>query len=146
MGSGFVGVTAVLFNGTPAASFTVQSATSLEATVPVGATEGPVSVRTSAGLATAAAVVFQPTVITAAASASPGKLQLYPNPASTMVHLRGLAAGSRVQLLDALGRCVRTTSLSAEMKVSVEGLAPGMYHLRATDARGSQYTARLVVQ
>ena len=43
-GTGFTGATAVSFNGTPAASFTVDSNTQITATVPAGAIEGPISV------------------------------------------------------------------------------------------------------
>lgn len=49
-GTHFVGVSAVRFNGA-AASFSVQSGTSLTAVVPAGSTTGPVSVTTSGGTA-----------------------------------------------------------------------------------------------
>ena len=47
-GSGFTGTTAVSFNGT-AAAFTVTSGSQLTATVPAGATTGPISVTTAGG-------------------------------------------------------------------------------------------------
>ena len=47
-GANFIGTTAVQFNGA-AAAFTVQSATGLVATVPAGATTGPITVTTPAG-------------------------------------------------------------------------------------------------
>src|SRR5439155_124278 len=53
-GTNFTGVTAVRFNGTSATTFTVISSTSIRATVPGGATTGPISVTTSAGTATSA--------------------------------------------------------------------------------------------
>ena len=50
-GTNFSGVTAMAFNGT-AASYTVNSATQIVATVPTGATTGTIKVTTSAGSAT----------------------------------------------------------------------------------------------
>jgi hypothetical protein len=50
-GSGFTGTSSVKFNGT-AASFTFNSDSQLTASVPTGATNGPISVTTPAGTAT----------------------------------------------------------------------------------------------
>ncbi len=52
-GSGFIGTTSVMFNGTKA-SFTVNSATKITATVPSGATTGKIKVTTPGGTATSA--------------------------------------------------------------------------------------------
>ena len=51
-GTNLTGATAVAFNGIPAPSFTVVSATQMTAVVPVGATTGKVTVTTPGGTAT----------------------------------------------------------------------------------------------
>ena len=50
-GTGFIGGVAVSFNGVAASSFAFLSDTQVQATVPLGATTGPVSVVTPAGTA-----------------------------------------------------------------------------------------------
>ena len=50
-GTGFTGATAVKFNGHAATAFSVDSDTQITATVPAGATTGPVSVATASGSA-----------------------------------------------------------------------------------------------
>ena len=52
VGSNFTGATNVLFNSRPASAFTVTSSAQIQATVPTGATNGPITVQTSAGSAT----------------------------------------------------------------------------------------------
>lgn len=64
-GAALTGATAVAFNGTAATSFTIDSATQITATVPAGATTGPISVTTAAGTAASATdftVIPAPTV------------------------------------------------------------------------------------
>src|SRR5205085_2723803 len=64
VGTNFSGATAVAFNGV-SASFTVNSATSIQATVPAGATTGTISVTTLGGTATSAGsftVINSPTI------------------------------------------------------------------------------------
>jgi hypothetical protein len=73
-------------------------------------------------------------------------LEPYPNPATAQVQLPGLAAGTRVQLLDALGRVARETTLSGAAEVSVRGLAPGLYTLSFTDAQGRRVARRVAVE
>lgn len=51
VGANFTGATSVSFNGVPAASFTVDAATQLTATVPMAATSGRLAVTTPAGTA-----------------------------------------------------------------------------------------------
>ena len=51
-GKGFTGTTAVQFNGSPATTFEVLGSNRIQATVPAGATTGPISVNTPSGPAT----------------------------------------------------------------------------------------------
>jgi len=53
-GTAFTGATAVAFNGTAATSFTVDSDAQITATVPAGASTGPISVTTAGGTGTSA--------------------------------------------------------------------------------------------
>lgn len=53
-GTGFTGATSVKFNGVSATTFTVNNNTRITATVPTGATTGPISVTTSGGTGTSA--------------------------------------------------------------------------------------------
>ncbi|TGE28174.1 SBBP repeat-containing protein [Hymenobacter metallicola] len=85
-----------------------------------------------------------PTLATQAARSQ--QLGLYPNPASDQLHLPALPGGTPVQLIDALGRVARETSVSAAAQVSVRGLVPGLYTLRATNAQGQPVTGRVVVE
>ncbi|MCC3156832.1 hypothetical protein LJ737_06270 [Hymenobacter sp. 15J16-1T3B] len=72
-------------------------------------------------------------------------LALYPSPATDQLHLPVLPAGTRVQLLDALGRVARTATVAAGA-ISVRGLPAGLYSLRAADAHGRAYRGRVVVE
>jgi alpha-tubulin suppressor-like RCC1 family protein len=68
---------------------------------------------------------------------------LAPNPAHGRAQLAGLPTGPVAgQLFDAQGRLVRTTSTAT---VALEGLAPGLYLLRATTG-GATRTLRLAVE
>jgi uncharacterized protein (TIGR03437 family) len=53
-GANLSGATSVTFNGAPASSFTIDSASQVRAIVPAGATSGVVRVTTSAGSTTSA--------------------------------------------------------------------------------------------
>jgi hypothetical protein len=59
-GTGFVSVSSVTFNGTPAV-FNVASATQIQASVPSGATTGPITVTTSGGSAQSTTAFTVPT-------------------------------------------------------------------------------------
>ena len=70
-GTNFTGATAVKFNGVSAASFSVTSSTAIQATVPAGATTGPLSVTTPGGTATSATNFAVTVVLTVSKSSGP---------------------------------------------------------------------------
>src|SRR5207302_8986471 len=81
-GTNFAGATPVTFNGV-SATFTVNSATSIQATVPAGATTGPITVTTPGRTATSASsfTVINPPTITSFTPAS--------GPVGTSVSING---------------------------------------------------------
>jgi Zn-dependent metalloprotease len=83
-GTSFTGALTVKFNGTYATSFTVNSATSITATVAAGTTTGPITVRTPSGTATSA-TNFTVTPSLAFNSFSPTS-----GPVGTVVLIRGI--------------------------------------------------------
>ncbi len=98
-------------------------------------------------LAFTAQLAAQPLATTTARTLH--SLTFSPNPATEIVRLGSLPIGSRVVLTNALGRTigdgVKATS-AADPQISVRGLVPGTYLLRATDPTGRQYGGRLLVQ
>jgi len=99
---------------------------------------GPVAVfiakLTAPALSTTAGVALQ-------------KLNFSPNPANEVLFLSSLPIGTKIMLADALGRSVRKdiTVATAATQVSLVGLVPGTYLVRATDPTGLQYSGRLLV-
>jgi PKD repeat protein len=83
-GTDFTGATNVAFNGTPA-GFTVQSATSIIASVPAGATSGPLTVTTASGTGTSAS----PFTVTVAPAPTIGSFTPTSGPAGTSVDILG---------------------------------------------------------
>ncbi len=61
-GANFTGATAVSFNGTPAPTFTVLSATQISVVLPAGATTGPVSVTSPSGTGQSSAFFIVSTI------------------------------------------------------------------------------------
>ena len=142
-GTDLTGTTAVRFNGTLAPGFTVTSPTTLQVTVPSGASSGPVTISTPGGVLTSNTpfVLGGALAVTRPVGAALG---MYPNPARTQVRVQAPAGATRVQLYDALGRLTRTVPTAAgtvPTLLPLAGLPAGMYVVRAGAA-----TARLLVE
>lgn len=73
-------------------------------------------------------------------------LACYPNPATARLCVPGLPVGAPVQLFDALGRLARQAALASDATLSVLGLAPGFYTLRATTSLGQPMTGKVTVE
>ncbi len=88
-------------------------------------------------------IPYPATTLAAAPTSTASTWTLAPNPAHGRVQLTGLpAAPLAMRLFDAQGRLVRT---AASPTIGLEGLAPGLYLLRATTGPTTR-TLRLVVE
>lgn len=150
-GTNFTGATSVTFGTTTTTSFTLVSPTRINVSVPVGATTGPIKVTNAAGTATSAATftVTGPRLAPREPSAEPADLaglDAYPNPTTDWVTIQVPGAPihsvSRVELIDALGRVVRTGELTDNTcYLSLHTLPKGVYLIKAAGQ-----TKRLVVE
>ncbi|MCI1187777.1 IPT/TIG domain-containing protein [Hymenobacter sp. DH14] len=146
-------VSAVLFNGVPAPAFRLRSTTSLLATVPVGAASGSIAVRTAAGLSSPGPA-FQVQGLASALTAEAAGLQLWPNPvaAGTAIQLQlpetsSLSGPTQAELRNSLGQLVRRQQFGGhEGRLSVQGLAPGLYQLVLLPAGRVAVQCRVVVE
>jgi hypothetical protein len=150
-GTGFAGVTAVLFNGVPAPTFTVQSATRLLATVPAGNTAGPVSVRTSSSMANSGTPFQQVALAAAGAQAQPIPV-VWPNPVGVaepwQVRLPPMPqlVPTRAEVYDLLGQLVFQAQFSGQVtSLLVPHLAPGIYQLTLRPAGQPSSRHRVVI-
>jgi len=73
------------------------------------------------------------------------RLNLYPNPASSVFTMDGLTVGSTITVIDAMGRSVMSQAVSGgRMEVSVAGLSTGIYLVQVQEGNAVR-TARLMV-
>ncbi len=76
--------------------------------------------------------------------APPGTIAVFPNPASTIVHIQGTAEGTNLRVLDTAGRTVVTATGSRDLTLDVSGLPAGVYTILAESA-GEIRSRRVVV-
>ena len=74
---------------------------------------------------------------------SVSQINVYPNPASEMVHIEGVEA-VEIQVYNALGQVVKTVLGTNEIDLS--GWVNGVYFLRITDAEGKVYTNKITIR
>ena len=58
-----------------------------------------------------------------------GNISLYPNPANDKLHIEGLEGEHEVQIYNAFGTLVRTTTLNGDSEIGIEALPSGLYFL-----------------
>ncbi|MGI4736684.1 MAG: IPT/TIG domain-containing protein [Janthinobacterium lividum] len=150
-GSGFVEVRSVRFNGVPAV-YQVESATRLTTTVPVGATAGPIRVRTNAG--TSVSATFFVTSALASVVAEPALgMQLWPNPVSATAPLQvrlpaglPLSGPTQVIVYNGLGQLIAHTQFSGRLLTWAPTLPAGLYQLLVRPAGQPAWQQRLLAQ
>ncbi len=145
-GTNFTGATAVRFNGT-AATFSIASATSIQARVPLGATSGKISVTTPGGTATSKSnfkVTATSTASALQATEYEHALTAYPNPFNESARIAFSLEQEEqyvLEVFDMRGVLVRriangtaVASKLYEYELRGEGMAEGMYITRLTTA------------
>ena len=101
-------------------------------TTPPAAVFGPTTLAYPANGALAVlARLTDTTLLPTRPAASATGLTLYPNPAKGTATLIGSTPGTAVQVLDALGRLVRTATADATGTAALAGLPAGLYVVRA---------------
>jgi hypothetical protein len=129
-GSGFTNVQSVRFNGVPATSYTVSSATRLLAVVPAGTTSGPLRVRTAQGTS-----LGTPFVVAGATASPAAAFQLWPNPlpGAAALHVQlpapPLAGPTQAIIRNSLGQTLSQTVFSGTDLTWNLHLPAGLYHL-----------------
>ena len=139
-GYNMVGVTALKV-GTTNLPFTSVSATQLTTTIPAGATSGRFEVTAAYGIGRSTTSF---TVLSPRAGALVSTLEMNPNPAHERVWVQGVPAGTVIEIIDGQGtvrRAVLVGAATAETSVSLSGLPPGLYLVRA-----GEVVRRLVVE
>ena len=73
-------------------------------------------------------------------------LQLFPNPASTSIHIAGVASGQRIQVREVTGKVALEVLLAEDGMLDVSALRTGSYSIAVRDAQGNLVaTERLTI-
>ncbi|HLP38352.1 FG-GAP-like repeat-containing protein [Lacibacter sp.] len=133
-GTNFNGATSVKFGGVSAATFTVNSNTSITAVLANGAT-GDVSVTTPGGTATLGGFTYGiVTNVNNVGNNTAKELTVNPNPATDVIMIKHPLStrNAQLQIIDMHGRVVKTIVAQRNQKqasVSVKELAAGIYQV-----------------
>jgi hypothetical protein len=126
-GANFTGATSVTFNGT-SASFNVTSSTAIQATVPTGATTGPLGVTTPGGTATSTnnfTVASAPTITSFTPTTGPVGTSVTINgtnfTGATLVTFNGTSTSFTVTLSTAIQATVPTGATTGPLGVTTPG-------------------------
>jgi hypothetical protein len=149
-GSNFTDVRSVRFNDVPA-TYRVESATRITATVPAGAKPGAIRVRTAAGSGYSPAF-FTPSTLATLLAEPAGGAQLWPNPVAGPAPLQvklptgqPLSGPTRVEVRNSLGQLVAHTSFSGYQLAWAPHLPAGLYQLSCRPAGQPAWQQRLTV-
>ncbi|TMQ73690.1 MAG: hypothetical protein E6K81_03405, partial [Candidatus Eisenbacteria bacterium] len=138
-GTGFSGATAVEFNGTPAASYIVDSDAQIRATVPPGATTGRIVVTTPAGSGLSGSdftVILSPTTTVLQSSANPSTWGAQVVLEATVAPA---AATGTVRFFDGVTPLGTAPVSGGLATLSVNTLAVGQHELTASYDGGAWY-------
>ena len=74
-------------------------------------------------------------------------MNIYPNPATDAINIRGLYGNATISLIDVMGRSVinrQIENINNETTLNVSGLVPGKYFIKITQA-GNTVTKSVVI-
>ena len=140
-GSEFLEITDVTFNGTSTASFTLDSSTQIRATVPTGATTGPIGVTNAAGTGSSS-TDFVVTSVPNIASFTPTS-----GPVATEVTLSGLNfTGTTSVAFGGVAATAFTVDSDSQLRAIVpSGATTGLIAVTNADGTGTSATSFTVV-
>ena len=130
----------------------LSPATRLTTTVPVGATAGPIRVRTSAGTSISATFLVTSALASVAAEPALG-LQLWPNPVTATAPWQvrlpaglALSGPTQVDVYNGVGQLVAHARFSGSLFTWAPTLPAGLYQLLVRPAHQPAWHQRLIAQ